>query len=182
MAGESADRQLLHAAKERAATVTESAPSYVLRPIILRDARRFIGEHHRHNLPPKGWKFGVGLWEGHTLIGVGVAGQPVARLMDDGVTLEVTRVCTTGEKNANSMIYGALARAAKALGYHRIITYTLAEESGVSLRAAGWTVDAEVAGQASWSRKDRVRVDFDLFGNERRPVGDKVRWIRKLVA
>lgn len=149
-----------------------------LRPVILRDARRFVGEHHRHNLPPSGWKFGVGVYGGDQLRGVGIAGQPLARMLNDGYTLELLRVCSDGARNACSMIYGALVRAGKALGYRRFVTYTLASEPGSSLRAAGFTIDAEVKSGPTWRRNGRPRDDVDLFGNERRPVEDKIRWVR----
>jgi hypothetical protein len=152
-------------------------------PINLGDARKFIGQHHRHNLPPVGWRFGVAVaMKDGTVVGVAMAGRPVARMLDDGRTLEVTRTCTLGTPNANSMLYGATARAAKALGYDRLITYTLAEETGSSLRAAGWEKDADVPGEASWSRPSRPAIQTDIFGNERRPPGDKVRWIKRLAA
>lgn len=146
-------------------------------PITLRQARGFVGKHHRHNLPSKGWKFGVGLTVGDSqLVGVGMAGQPVSRRLDDGLTIEITRVCTDGTRNANSMIYGALSRAAFALGYRRIITYTLQSESGASLRAAGFKVAAELPSTRGWDRSGRPRVESDLFGRERTPHEAKVRW------
>lgn len=150
-----------------------------VRPIVLREARAFIGAHHRHSEPPRGWLFGVALENESTTVGVGVAGRPVARLLDDGLTVEITRTCTTGEKNANSMIYGALCRAAKALGYRSAITYTLPEESGASLRAAGFVLECDTAGDAAWSRVSRPRQDETLFG-ARRPQGKKNRWRRWL--
>lgn len=149
-----------------------------LRPITLTEARRFVGDHHRHNLPPRGWLFGVGVEEGGELVGVGVASRPVARGLQDGRTVEVTRTCTDGTRNANSMLYGALCRAAFALGYERVITYTLAEESGASLRAAGLLVDAELKERPAWVRTDGGRYQDDLFGNARRPPGPKLRWHR----
>ncbi|MGE0133744.1 MAG: XF1762 family protein [Dehalococcoidia bacterium] len=151
-------------------------------PVTLREARRFIGEHHRHNIPPRGCKFVAGVQSDGQLVGVVVGSRPVARALDDGLTLEVTRTCTDGTRNANSKLYGAAARAAKALGYQRLITYTLVEESGASLRASGFTVDAELASRQSWNTPGaaRIRVDRDLFGNERRPTGPKLRWVRAL--
>lgn len=151
-------------------------------PVTLRQARRFIGERHRHNLPPRGWRFGVGVEEGGVLVGVGVASRPVARNLDDGVTIEVTRTCTDGTPNANSMIYGALCRAAFALGYRKVVTYTLVEEPGSSLLAAGFHIDAELAETSGWSRVSRPRVERDLFGEERTPQGAKVRWVRERAA
>ena len=121
-------------------------------PITLKAAQDFVKQHHRHNKPSPGWKFGVGLesTEGE-LIGVAMAGRPIARHFDDGFTLEVNRTCTDGTKNANSMLYGAVWRAAKAMGYVRCITYTQAEESGASLRAVGWTRVKDLPPRKSWS-------------------------------
>lgn len=150
-----------------------------MRPVTLAECRRYVGEHHRHNLPPRGWLFGVGVEEAGELVGVAVASRPVARKLDDGRTVEVTRSCTDGTRNANSMLYGAICRAAKALGYDRVLTYTLQEESGASLRAAGFTVDAELPARDAWVRNDGGRYQTDLFGNERRPAGPKIRWIKR---
>lgn len=152
-----------------------------IRPVTLREARRFIGEHHRHNLPPRGWRFGVALWDDAKMVGVGVASRPVARGLDDGTTIEIIRTCTDGTRNANSMIYGALCRAAKALGYTRAVTYTLAEESGASLKAAGFAVDAELEAREAWVYSGGVsREQTDIFGNDRRPAGAKIRWQKPL--
>jgi hypothetical protein len=151
-----------------------------IRPITLRAARQFIAQHHRHNIPPKGWLYGVALWEGETLVGVGIASRPVSRVLDDGTTMEVTRTCTDGTKNANSQIYGALCRAAKALGYKRVVTYTLAEESGVSLKAAGFVLDAELGERPSWEVAEKIRYQTDIFGEDRRPTGPKLRWVKGL--
>ena len=93
------------------------------------------------------------------LVGVAIVGRPVSRYLDDGLTLEVNRLCTTGEKNACSMLYAAAARAAKAMGYRKIITYTLDTEPGTSLRAAGW-VCAGSAGGKRWTGKRRPVVDL----------------------
>ena len=111
-----------------------------LRPIDLSEARAFVQQHHRHNLPPPGHKFSIACYDGDRLCGVAIVGRPVARRLDDGLTLEITRDCTDGTYNACSMLYGACVRAARALGYKRIITYTLESEPGTSLKASGWTV------------------------------------------
>lgn len=120
-------------------------------PISFKQARQFIAEHHRHNKPPVGWKFGVGLQVDERLIGCATAGRPVARHYDDGLTLEVNRTCTDGTRNANSMLYGAVWRAAKAMGYRRCITYTQADETGASLRAAGWVKVREIEARKGWA-------------------------------
>lgn len=90
--------------------------------------------------------------------GVAIIGNPVARMLDDGWTAEVTRLCTTGERNACSILYAAAWRACRALGYRRLVTYILDSEPGTSLRAAGWQCVGE-AGGGSWGRADRPRVD-----------------------
>lgn len=157
-----------------------------LRPVTLTEAKRMVGTKHRHNVPPVTWKFGVGVEnEAGELVGVAMAGLPKARMLMDGVTLEVNRTCTDGTPNVNSMLYGAITRAAFALGYTRLVTYTLESESGVSLRAAGWKVDAELPARPDdlWEDHPRnARPQTDLFGNERIPTGAKVRWIRKAAA
>lgn len=151
-------------------------------PIPLREARAFVAQNHRHNVAPRGWLFGVGLRRGDELVGVGIAGRPVAWKLQDGTTIEITRCCTLGEPNACSRIYGALCRAAAALGYRLAVTTTLENESGSSLRAAGFERAAKVRAEASWSRAGRQRYDADLFGTETRPTGAKVRWQRRLRA
>ena len=156
--------------------------NFQLVPISLREAQRFVSEHHRHNKPPRGWRFGVGLEASNELIGVAIAGRPVSRVLDQQKAIEVTRVCTTGERNANSKLYGAILRAATALGYGIAYTYTLLEESGASMRAVGFEIDCECSPRAGWSTKNskRQRIQTDLFGNQTRPTGAKTRWIKKL--
>ena len=149
-------------------------------PCTLRDARQFVAQHHRHNLAPQGGLFAVSVADADAIVGVAIVGRPVARMLDDGLTAEVTRVATVGTPNACSMLYGAASRAAKALGYQRIVTYTLTSEPGSSLRASGWTVDAELAARNTWSTPSRLRLQQDLFGNERRPSEAKTRWVKTL--
>lgn len=127
-------------------------------PITLDEANEFIRRHHRHHLPPQGWKWGVAVSDGSRIVGVITVGRPVARHYDDGMTLEVTRCCTDGTKNACSMLYGAARRVAMGLGYKRLITYTLGEEDGTSLAAAGWRPKRELVGGGDWGRKLRPRV------------------------
>jgi hypothetical protein len=138
-------------------------------PISIRDATAFVARTHRHHDPPRGAIFAVAVAdESGTIRGVAMVGRPVARNAADGWTAEVTRVATDGAKNACSMLYGACWRAARAMGYRRIITYTLGEERGDSVRAAGWRVVAETKG-GSWSRTSRPRVDHH-------PTQAKIRW------
>ena len=122
---------------------------------------------------------GAALEQSGELVAVAMVGRPLARLLQDGWTLEVLRVAVAtdpatgrGYQNACSMLYGAAARAAKALGYRRIYSYTLATEEGASLRASGWTEDGTTRG-GGWSRQTRLRLDDQ-------PTGPKRRWVRLL--
>ena len=116
-------------------------------PMYIGDAQTFVERHHRHHPPPQGGLFAVGAASGGG-VGVAIVGRPVARLMQDGWTTEVTRLCVLeGYPNACSMLYAACWRAARALGWRRLITYTLASESGASLRGAGWRLVGERGGR-----------------------------------
>lgn len=126
-------------------------------PVTFRDAAAFVESHHRHHTRPVGHKFSIGVASGQTLVGVAMVGRPVARAYDNGQTLEVNRTCTDGTPHANSMLYGAAWRAAKALGYTRLITYTQESESGASMRAAGWRVVAERKARNGWDAPSRRR-------------------------
>lgn len=126
-------------------------------PIRFKAACEFVALHHRHHQPPVGHVFSIGCALGDELVGVAMVGRPVARHYDDGLTLEVNRTCVAEAPNANSMLYGACARAAFALGYRRLITYTEAGESGGSLRAAGWHVIAERPARPGWTTPSRRR-------------------------
>lgn len=141
-----------------------------LAPCDLDAANAFVSEHHRHHPPVVGHKFSLAALLLGRLVGVAIVGRPVSRMRDDGVTLEVTRLCTDGTKNACSFLYGAAARAAFALGYARIGTYTLPQEGGASLRGAGWKLIGERGG-GSWSRDERPRVD-------KHPTQGKLLWER----
>jgi hypothetical protein len=126
--------------------------------IELGEANAFVAAHHRHHQPVVGHLFSLAAVAGESIVGVVIVGRPVSRMRDDGITAEVTRLCTDGTKNACSFLYGAAARAAFALGFKRIGTYILASEPGTSLTAAGWRFLGETDG-GSWSRDGRPRVD-----------------------
>lgn len=132
--------------------------SLELQPIEWEEACVFIDGVHRHHKKPVGWKFGIAVNNGNKVVGVATVGRPVARPLDNGVTLEVNRVATDGTKNACSFLYGASWRAAKSLGYKRLVTYTLNTEPGTSLIAAGWKLLYETKG-GSWDTPSRRRVD-----------------------
>lgn len=137
-------------------------------PITLREARAYVEANHRHHNAPQGGIFAVAVSEGDTVRGVAIVGRPLARMASDGWTAEVVRVCTDGARNACSMLYAACWRAARAMGYRRLITYTLPEEGGASLRAAGFRLIGN-AGGGSWSRRERPRIDTH-------PTQAKLRW------
>ena len=151
-------------------------------PLSLAAARRFVAEHHRHNEPPRGHKWSIGLDRGGELVGVVIASRPVARGADDGRTIELIRVTTIGDRNACSRLYGAACRAAAAMGYRRAITYTLDSEAGTSLRAAGFFADARTRG-GEWAPTAgllRSAEKPQLWGDAKMPAGPKLRWTREL--
>lgn len=134
-------------------------------PVTQADAKGFVADHHRHHRPPLGAIFCLGVADDDDVLrGVAMVGRPVARHFDDGLTLEVNRTATDGTPNANSMLYGAAWRVAKALGYRRLITYTMEGESGSSMRAAGWRVVGERPATAGWTRPSRPREDRGVDG------------------
>jgi hypothetical protein len=139
-------------------------------PITLKQANAFVKAHHRHHGLVTGWKFGVGLEHEGELIGVAIAGRPVSRMTqtNEPQTIEVTRVCTLGHKNAPSMLYGAISRAAFALGYTKVISFILCEETGHSLKCANWRYVGKSAG-GTWSRPSRERQD-------NHPLQGKMKW------
>jgi hypothetical protein len=141
-----------------------------LQPITFKEAKVFVAQFHRHHPPAKGWKFGVAVNDGEKVVGVATIGRPLARSLDNGYTLEVTRCCTDGTKHVCSMLYGAAWRAAKALGYRRLITYILATETGTSLKAAGWRELYTTKDRPNgWNMPGRPRVNTA-------PTGQKQLW------
>ena len=134
----------------------------------LEEANEFVRANHRHHQPVVGHKYSIGVTDGEAVRGVCIVGRPVSRHLDDGKTLEVNRCCTDGAKNACSMLYGAAWRAAKAMGYRRLITYTLPSEGGASLNASGWRCIGKRGG-GNWNKPGRPRVDTDQ-------LQQKLRW------
>jgi hypothetical protein len=157
--------------------------TWELVPLTRVEAHRFVVEHHRHSRPPVGDVCRVGLSLDGELVGVAIAGRPLARRLDDGRSLEVLRVCTLGHQNASSRLYGAIARAAKALGYRTLWTYTLASEPGTSVRAAGFRPAPQREPDArDWATRSRSRPRYEsnLFGETLVPQEAKQRWRRDL--
>jgi len=144
-----------------------------VQPLTLRQANEFVKLHHRHHKPTQGHRFSLGCFVDGVLCGVIIVGRPVARGCDPYLTAEATRCCTDGTKNACSFLYGAAARVCKAMGFKTIQTYTLPEEGGKSLRAAGWTLLGE-AGGGDWNNGTHKNRRTD------QPMQTKFKWERCL--
>lgn len=106
-------------------------------------------------------------WNGQ---GVAICGRPVSRYLDDGLTLEINRLCTDGTYNACSILYGACARIAKDMGYKKVITYILKSENGASLKASNFVCEGEAGGEV-WTGKRSGR-DNGV------PHEKKTRWVK----
>jgi hypothetical protein len=142
-------------------------------PITLKQANEFVSNHHRHHKPTVGHKWSIGLMNQSEIVGVAIVGRPVSRHADDGITAEVTRLATNGISNGCSMLYGASARVARAMGYCKIQTYILDSELGISLKASGWELEALTAG-GQWIRNDGIVNRTD------QPIVAKQRWVKYL--
>lgn len=143
-----------------------------IQPIGLKEANAFVDKFHRHHKGTVGHKFSIGLFQEDKLIGCAICGRPVGRYLDDGLTLEINRLCTDGTYNACSMLYGACCRIAKQMGYKKIITYTLQSENGASLKASNFIYDG-MAGGKMWTGKRSGR-DNGV------PKEMKIRWYKNL--
>lgn len=147
-----------------------------LRPCTITDANKIVGKWHRHNRPTQGGLFAVAVASDEVVVGVAIVGRPNGRMAQDGFTCEILRVATDGTYNACTKLYGACCRAAKALGYRKVLTKTLLSEPGTSLKASGFEEIGRTGDETTWDREARVRPDVDLFGHEMRPTGPKRRW------
>ena len=126
-------------------------------PLELSTANEFVASFHRHHDPVHRDKFRIGASQNGKLVGVVQVGRPVSRMLDDGKTVEVVRLCTDGTKDVCSFLYSKAARIAKEMGYEKIITYILCTETGASLRACGWKEECTATG-GHWSRPSRKRT------------------------
>lgn len=148
--------------------------SLYLAPCTVTEANAYVQHIHRHNGALPTAKFAVAICTNDGVVhGVAIAGAPKARMLMARGTLEVSRVATDGSRNACSMLYGACIRAARALGYRRLITYTLESEAGSSLRASGWTLITTVGGEG-WARRQSARGDHHYI--DQHDTGLKYRW------
>lgn len=153
-----------------------------VRQTTLKEANAYVERYHRHHGRVVGHKWSLAAYKDGRLCGVAIIGRPTGRRLDDGETLEVTRLCTDGTRNACSCLYAAAARRAKREGYSKIITFILQSEPGTSLRAAGWTMEAAKAGKPKWNAQryaDRP-VQLSLFPKKQPPAEYKQRWSKQL--
>ena len=148
------------------------ARKLVIVPITQAEAKAFIKQHHRHHIPSIGSIFNIACALEGKIVGVAMIGRPVARGLDDGWTIEVTRLCSDGTENVCSKLYAAARKIASAMGYKKIVTYILENESGTSLKASGWKMVARTMG-GSWNCKSRPRID-------KSPTQRKFRWESEL--
>lgn len=151
-------------------------------PITLKEANAYVEQYHRHHDKVVGHKWSIAAYKDGHLCGVAIIGRPTGRYLDNGKTLEVTRLCTDGTRNACSCLYAAAARRAKREGYEKIITFILQSEPGTSLRAAGWTMETAKAGKPKWNAERYANrpVQLTLFPKKQPPAEYKQRWSKKL--
>ncbi|MGC6175119.1 XF1762 family protein [Lacrimispora sp. 38-1] len=126
--------------------------------IELKEANAYVTANHRHHGAVRGHRFSLACYENGRLCGVVIVGRPRSRRIDQHMTVEVLRLCTDGTKNVCSKLYGACRRAARALGYERLITYILENENGKSLLASGFSYCYTNRG-GSWNQPGRPRTD-----------------------
>ena len=140
-------------------------------PLTLKQANELVARWHRHHKPVQSHRFSIGVFdESGEPHGACIVSRPAARLTDQNLVAEVSRLVTDGTHNACSILYGAAARAAQAMGYQSIQTFILVSEPGTSLKASGWTMVAVGPKSANWDRPSRPRNTPDL--------GQKVKWAK----
>lgn len=139
-------------------------------PCTIDQANAFVSAFHRHHGSILVARLAFAVIDETGLVrGEAIVGRPCNTYLDDGWTLEVRRVCTDGCPNACSALYGAAWKAARAIGYRRLVTYTLPEEGGSSLRAVGWK-EIKGCGGKAWNHTKRLRRIDSLF------LMKKTRW------
>ena len=149
--------------------------AFVVIPVTLAQANAFIAANHRHHKPVQGHRFSVAAGNETGIVGIATVGRPVARGCNPYLTAEVTRLCTTGAKNACSFLYAVCSRICKEMGFTKIQTYILEAEPGITLKAAGWKYEESTAG-GDWNHSAK-------YAGRRRtdqPQQPKQRWAKDL--
>ncbi len=140
-------------------------------PLTLKQANELVSVLHRHHKPAQGHRFSLGVKDGERLCGAVIVGRPVSRELDPYRVAEAIRLVTDGTKNACSFLYSAAARVAREMGFEKIQTYILEEESGISLDASGWSFEVTTTG-GDWNHSKKNigtrRID--------QPMGKKKRY------
>ena len=144
-----------------------------IKPITIKEANQYVSKYHRHHGAVAGCKFALAVYDGDICHGVAICGRPISRHLDNGLTIEINRLCTDGLTNACSFLYGACCRVAKAMGYEKAITYILSSEPGSSLKASNFTLEADNVGGEQWTGK-RSGHDNGV------PKEMKQRWVKYL--
>lgn len=147
---------------------------YQAKPITFKEAKEFVNKYHRHHSAPQGYKFAVAVTDGKNIIGVAIAGRPVSRYLDNGNTIEITRLCVKlGYKNACSLLYAKVIKIAKEMGFKKAVTYILESESGTTLKASGFKCEGTAGGTHWTGKRDR---------GQKIPCVMKTRWSKILVS
>lgn len=145
-----------------------------LAPCTVQAAKQYVRYHHRHNPRVQSGLFAVAVERADTgeRVGVAIVGRPSSRVLQARGMVEITRVCTDGTPNACSFLIARARRAAVALGYRpgNLITYTLVDEGGASIRGAGLRVAACVEARG-WADASVARARED-----KHTIGDRFRW------
>jgi len=153
--------------------------SFITVPLTLKEANEFVTTHHRHNKKCQGHRFSIGCIKDNDMVGVAICGRPLSRRLDSQLVLEVLRVCIKdpAPKNACSYLYARAWKIWQSMGGNKILTYTLASESGASMRAVGWDKVSETKplskNAKGWETRDNRQtqpVNFQL----------KFRWEKEL--
>jgi hypothetical protein len=130
-----------------------------IRPILVAPAKEHVLANHRRLKRLAGAMWAIGCFDGEALVGASVVGRPSARSAQQLGRLELIRMAVIeGHPNACSMLYGACARAARAMGAVDLWTYLHGDEPGTSVKAAGWIFVGMTAG-GEWDRILRPRVN-----------------------
>ena len=155
--------------------IVDRVDKFKIVPLTVRQANEFVTSHHRHNKAVRGHKFSIGVTLAHenNLLGVAIVGRPVARKLDNGLTMEITRLCVLdpAPKNLCSFLYSRCCKIWKAMGGEKLITYTLETEAGTSLKAANFT-HADTTNYSVTSKGWHTRTD------RKKPKTEKINKLR----
>lgn len=144
------------------------------KPIELKDCQAFVTEQHRHlKKVVIRDKFRVAAYDETGLVGVVQVSRPRARMLDNGLNLEVVRVAIIDDRerasNCVSFLLGRVYQIAKAMGYQKLVSYILDIENGHSYKASGWVYESDTKGGLGWENRGREPTE---------QPGPKQRWCK----